>query len=625
MSRQYQERTKPIHDPESTQHPTRRLVHLGRTKSLLVILVSFSLMGSLIAISIPLYNTLSSNARRVHRTVNAYVIMVSSNESALKVFDRNVSTPGSPNYGHFLNTKQFADKFGASQSTIKVIENYFASYHMSHQVPWSNRLVLEITGTIANAQQALGVNFHEDKVGDLGLYPQASQIPSLPPAIADRIVAVVGIFPNGTIPALRHRIVLDQKYVLSHNHLTGKRAQYKRKRSIKQFTAKSLPTQPCSSAKTQAYQQGAYLPNQIARLYGMDSFYEKGNLGQGVTAAFPEFTQPTLSSSASFNSSLQQYLKCFSIPSSGISYNAVAGGSGNHSTSNLQEVSLDVENFLSLAPKAKVIVYSSTQANSDLMFMQMASQDKAGLIVSSWGSCEANTYRPDLLTENLAFLEAAAQGQSVMSAAGDDGSTDCWSSGHNTSLSVDDPASQPWVTAVGGVQYNGSLATTPPSVWNDPNYSGGSGGGVSSIWSLPSYQRNVYSNDPEAVHNCSIHNGCRLVPDVSTLSEGFLVHTPKYGWDVIGGTSGATPIFASGIALMESASRHRLGFLNPVLYDTYRMHRNAFVDVTRGNNDYHHVNGGLFHAMVGYDVASGLGTPIFSKIYNDIKPPSFRS
>ncbi len=581
-------------------------------------MIVLSLIGLVIAISNASSRSPRPNTLVVHRTVNAYVVLASAHEAELKSFDRTVSTPGSLQYGHFLSTKEFAKKFGASRSTLRAVESYFRKFHMAYRGPWNDHLVLEVRGTINDAQEALRVTFHESKVGDLGEYPEADQLPSFPPWIANHIVAVVGIFPNGTIPAIRHPITEHRTYSLVRRVSSKGNVRSKNEAPSQNLTPKNLPTASCATAKVQASQQGAYLPSAIAQLYGMDPFYRRGDFGKGVVAAFPEFTQPT-SPNTSFTPSLEKYFSCFSIPRNAISYDEVSGGSGNHSINNLEEVSLDVENFLSLAPKAKVIVYSSTQANSDLMFMKMVSQNRAGLIVSSWGSCEDNTYAADLQAENLAFLEAAAQGQSVMSAAGDDGSADCWSSGHNTSLSVDDPASQPWVTGVGGVQYQGNLETAAPSVWNDPNYSGGSGGGVSAIWPMPSYQQPIYRNDPEAVNNCSNPHGCRLVPDVSTLGEGFLVHTPAYGWDVIGGTSGSTPIFASGIALMESIDMHRLGFLNPLLYDLYQRDKKTFVDVTRGNNDYHHVNGGLFHAMVGYDVTSGLGTPIFYRIYNDMK------
>jgi len=589
--------------------PDKRLVRVRPQVTLVIVVVASLVLGSVSALLLNHYRQDRLAASVTHHNVDAYLILSSANETGLIHFDASVSTPGSANFGRFLTTAQFADRFGASESDIGMLRNYFSSYRMSTERPWANRLVMEVKGSVPEASKALGVSFHEVRVGSLGQYPEADQLPALPPKIQGAVVAVVGLFPNGNIPSVKNQITENKTYQLvRYRRSTAKGFPAKASMIRSNHTTGSV--KGCAAAQLQAYQQGAYLPNQISALYQMTPFYRLQDYGQNVVAAFPEFTNPQAPDSA-FVSSVKDYLKCFSISPRSISYYQVAGGSANHSTNNLEEASLDVENFLSLAPKARAIIYSSTQANSDLMFMQMVAQDRADLIVSSWGSCEADTFSPDVQAEYLAFLEAAAQGQSVMSAAGDDGSADCWSSGHNTSLSVDDPASQPYVTGVGGVQYNGPLASTPPSVWNDPNYSGGTGGGVSTLWPTPTYQSQIYHNDQEAVSNCAIQLGCRLVPDVSTLGEGFLVHTPTYGWDVIGGTSGSTPIFASGVALMQSYIGHRLGFLNPFLYKAYQDSTATFTDVQRGNNDYHHVNDGLYKAIKGYDVASGLGTPRF--------------
>jgi kumamolisin len=295
-----------------------------------------------------------------------------------------------------------------------------------------------------------------------------------------------------------------------------------------------------------------------------------------------------------------------------VTYTKVEGGSGNTAAANLEEASLDAETLNALAPHAALDIYSATQGNSDEMYFQMVDDDRASIIVSSWGSCEQLTAPIDLHIEHLALLEAAAQGQSFITAAGDDGSEDCWSFQHRSELAVDDPGSQPYATAVGGVQYGSTLSLSPtiqPRVWNDPTYSGGSGGGTSVIWNRPIYQNTVAASDPNAVTYCvRAQRSCRLVPDVSMLAEGFLIDTPVYGWDVIGGTSGSAPVFGAGIADLESLVHHRLGLLDPLLYSLSSKGAGVFTDVTLGNNDYHHRHHGLFPARPGYDIASGLGT-----------------
>ena len=81
--------------------------------------------------------------------------------------------------------------------------------------------------------------------------------------------------------------------------------------------------------------------------------------------------------------------------------------------------------------------------------------------------------------ENTLFQEAADQGQTILAASGEPGAADCCL---GTARAVDDPASQPYVTGVGGTK----VGTSPETVWND-SYGAG-GGGVSTLWTQPSYQ-----------------------------------------------------------------------------------------------------------------------------------------
>jgi kumamolisin len=134
------------------------------------------------------------------------------------------------------------------------------------------------------------------------------------------------------------------------------------------------------------------------------------------------------------------------------------------------------------------------------------------------------------------------------------------------------------------------------------------------------------------------------VPDVSALAaqgtaagpgirptRGYLVYGTaggfrrNQGWQSVGGTSLATPLWAALTALADQQrGSHRLGLLSPSLYRVDRTDPKAFTDVVSGNDDYlarggrysHHTcrYGGkrgkpCYHAARGYDMASGLGTP----------------
>ena len=204
-------------------------------------------------------------------------------------------------------------------------------------------------------------------------------------------------------------------------------------------------------------------------------------------------------------------------------------------------------------------------------------------------------------------------------------------------LSVDDPASQPFVLGVGGTSVS-SGSTPVESVWNDGNgpHGGGGGGGISQSWEAPPWQ--VDSGvpgfaDPTVVAAAEDHSGarfcagqagtCREVPDVSAAADpeaGAITVYYNGQWTAEGGTSSAAPLWAAMLIDTESTmacraaqpTGNRLGFAVPLIYAvagnpaTYAA---SFNDITTGTNSIVPGTAGLYPATVGYDMASGLGTP----------------
>jgi subtilase family serine protease len=255
----------------------------------------------------------------------------------------------------------------------------------------------------------------------------------------------------------------------------------------------------------------------------------------------------------------------------------------------------------------------------------------------SWGSCEAGTPAATMKAQEALFEQANAQDQTIFSASGDDGSTGCSNNATaNARLSAVTPASDPYVIGVGGTSFdftsNNDLVEV---VWNDSDLdSGAGGGGVSSQWCMPAYQHRT--NIPAIVNSHSVKDkkSCatgyyRQVPDVSALGD------PAYGyaivaddeWIQVGGTSAATPVWASIAALTDasafcSAYRSKGATLPQTLYAATTAYHNYIYasspqgldDITNGNNDYtpSGYNGGLYPATTGYDMATGLGSPMLS-------------
>src|SRR5208283_3219135 len=179
--------------------------------------------------------------------------------------------------------------------------------------------------------------------------------------------------------------------------------------------------------------------------------------------------------------------------------------------------------------------------------------------------------------------------------AGDDGSTDGVKDG---SAHVDFPASSPFCLACGGTAIQASNGQiTSEQVWNElANQEGATGGGVSTVFSLPAYQQNA--NVPAQVNNGFVGRG---VPDVAGDADpttGYQVLVDGQN-TVIGGTSAVAPLWAGLVALLNQQLGQPVGFLNTVLY---QIGESAFNDITQGSN-------GDYSAGPGWDACTGLGSP----------------
>jgi kumamolisin len=206
----------------------------------------------------------------------------------------------------------------------------------------------------------------------------------------------------------------------------------------------------------------------------------------------------------------------------------------------------------------------------------------------SWGAPE-QAWDPSVIAlYNSAFQRAADAGITVTAAAGDSGSSDGLP-GRN----VDFPASSPLVLGCGGTSLP-ALNTSLEVIWND---GGGvaTGGGISALFSIPTYQTKV--NVPGGK--------LRGVPDVAGNAD------PSTGWAVIvdgsyyviGGTSAVSPMWAALAACLTEALGKNVGFLNSYLYSLTGWSR----DVLSGNN-------GTYSARAGYDCCSGMGVPVGNKL-----------
>ncbi|HEY7946598.1 MAG TPA: S53 family peptidase [Acidimicrobiales bacterium] len=311
------------------------------------------------------------------------------------------------------------------------------------------------------------------------------------------------------------------------------------------------------------------------------------------------------------------------------------------------EVEADIETQIALAPRAKsIVVYNApndkTGQTSVDEYLKIASDDVADSISTSWGLCEPDIGAATAVAENVAFTEMAMQGQSMTAASGDNGAFDCLRDGTSNAkaVSVDDPSSQPLVTAVGGTSFESfdpgsDLRPTYPTgtetVWNDFNGCNGTpsglvsclrlgagGGGVSVFWPRPSFQTGP---GVRPLHN-------REVPDVSADADLFTPYaefctgtlmtnsrcaTSGGGWFGIGGTSLSSPLWAGIIGDAVGFNGTRFGTATMTLYPLFRSdYARYFHDITGAGQVEN--NNGKYPVTPNYDLATGIGTPVIGAI-----------
>ena len=518
--------------------------------------------------------------------------------AGLAAYAAGVSTPGSPIYHHYLSVSGFRDRFGPTAQDVAGVESSLAAQGLRPGPVSANGLAIPVSATAGELGHAFSLSFQKVSLESGRTAFANTQAPQFSASVAGNVQGVIGL--NS----------------LAVPHPQGIRTDVGRGRNPRALKANVVTggPQPCSTAASTASGQGVHTADQIASAYRFSSLYADGDKGAGQTIALFEL-EPNLTSDVA------TYQSCYGTTTS-VKYVKVDGGAGVGPGGG--EAALDIEDVIGLAPQANVVVYQGPNTNPGAYdtYSKIISQDTAKVVSTSWGMCESGE-ASIIASESTLFQEAVTQGQSVFASSGDSGSEDC-GTGDN-SLAVDDPASQPDVTGVGGTTMPTLGPPPKQTVWN--NNSGATGGGISSIWPMPTYQ----SGAPASLHvinsqssgsPCSTTTGsyCREVPDVSADADpdtGYLIYW-QGGWTGIGGTSAAAPLWAAFTALVNASSGCNgtpIGFANPVLYEAAaNAYSTEFSDVTSGDNDLTDSNGGSFPAGKGYDMATGLGTPIGSTL-----------
>jgi kumamolisin len=297
------------------------------------------------------------------------------------------------------------------------------------------------------------------------------------------------------------------------------------------------------------------------------------------------------------------------------------------------ETPMDLELIHAIAPAAKKVVINLVDGydGSTPVFAHVAAKFEAADLQfpgALWSlslgiGCDRMATAADLRPVQSALDNAIAHGTSAFISSGDTGGLECkWVRANDDAKYFTSPPDEldkgvnavgalPSITDIGGTtlstdKVGGWIAEV---TWVNSAMSQGTGGGVSTLFDRPDWQRTV-SSPEDATH--------RLTPDVSAVAD------PYTGVSIVidgelstgGGTSQSAPIWAGLTALMNeylaSQGGRQIIDINPLLYRVAAEgSRPSFHDVTTGGN-------AVDNAAVGYDLVTGLGTPDTFNLVSDI-------
>lgn len=409
--------------------------------------------------------------------------------------------------------------------------------------------------------------------------------------------------------------------------------------------------QPPTTAQCEATKGIAcYGPTQYQQAYNMNPLYSSGLTGKGKTIVIVDsFGSPTI------QSDLTTFDQAYGLPAPP-SLKVIApegpippfdSSAGSVQSNWGVETSLDVEYAHAMAPGANILLVETPVAETEgtVGLPQMMDAEKyvidhhmGDVITQSFGATEETFPSPrSIYGLRYAYQDALAHRVTVLGASGDAGPTDYTSAPDEADLypfRVNSwPSSDPLVTSVGGTQLHldaDGNRTAPDNAWNDTALLGGpaaGGGGLSAVFSRPSYQNSVGSTV----------DGRRGTPDVSmsaAVNGGANVYwsfqgqgTP--GWHIVGGTSEASPLFSGVVAVADQAAGRDLGLINPTLYAGGDGQRSGLLDVAAGNTTVAFTNPATdpypgphtvlgYTGVPGYDLATGLGTANGAKLVSEL-------
>lgn len=505
---------------------------------------------------------------------------------ALDTFLHNLNDPSSPAYHQYLTQAQANQEFNPTDRQESEVVKWLQSYGLTVTQTYPNHLLVDATGTFAQAERMLHItlNDYQGKVhGKNAAFFAPSVDPTVDASVADVVQSISGL---DNIPRF---------------HL---------------------------AANGTAHNTTPYYPQDFANAYDVNPLWTAGDNGAGQHIGITLWTVPPS------DTTLQKFgtttgAAVATTANGRLNVIPVDGGTTSTLSPDAGEAGMDIESSGGIAPGATIDYYEAPTDSSgnptdqgleDALNLAGTDANNNRQITNSWGGCEASSTSDPFTsaTENI-FSSNSATGHNYFFSSGDNGSwCDPSGTGVGTNPYPDFPTSSPYVTSVGGTKFSGTVSGSYPgeaawaycSTCNGGNPEG-SGGGYSTIFSRPTWQTG----------SGLAANGKRGYPDISADADpntgAYVCYGSSSTCGQIGGTSLASPLWAGMLAVVNqylaAQGKPAAGFLNPTVYSlaTHAQTYTPFHDVTSGTN-------GAYTAGTAWDAVTGWGSTDVYNLARDI-------
>ena len=536
-----------------------------------------------------------------HNLGQMLLMLSPSNEqnAAFEALIKEMHTPSSPKYHHWLKPADIGARFGISEQDAATVRQWLLSQGFDVKRVATSRRFISFSGTVQQVESAFHTEMHQYDLNGQTFIANATevQIPAALSSVVRGVVRLSSTPKNTTIKIAGH-------------------ADYDKIRRQITFTNG----------------EHAITPADFATIYNLNPLYQAGINGAGQSIAI-------VARSDVFSIDFYDFMYIFGITPPSINY-FVNGDDPGFVPGDDVEATLDLTWAAALAPgsTANIVVSQSNFADGvDISAAFIVDNDLAPVMSTSFGICEQSLGSVGNDFYYSLWAQAAAEGITAVVSSDDSGGAGCDAPGSGLlaqhGLAVNALASTPFNVAVGGTQFDdianpnqywsstndpttkaSVLSYIPEQVWNESSIDVNNvnlyaaGGGVSTLWAKPDWQ--IGAGVP--------NDGMRDVPDVALTAASHDGYVLCFGGScnggrvyIVAGTSASAPAFAAIMVLVNQMTGSPQGNPNYVLYQLAAQHPEIFHDVTIGDNKVPDTNGNFtvgYAAGPGYDLASGLGS-----------------